>query len=346
MSATTSGLAPHLLAASYSGPPELQNATYLTEWTLNPWVLTFIVIAGGLYLWGVRRHNARGGERWERKQTALFLSGLGVFALVTMSFLGAYERTLFWPRAAQNTLVLMVVPMLLALGAPLTLLLSNSSDRVRDRIMGALQTRPAQLLAFPGVVSVIYLSTPFLVYLTPWFEHALSNDFENELLRFTLLGVGYYYYWARLRVDPVPHEYPHLISVWITFAEAVTDGGLGIVIMWGSYTVAGSYYAALGRPWGLTGRQDQLIAGGVIWALGDLAGLPFIGALWRRMFNEDKDEAAAVDAVLDVLEAEQHAPRGPQDMEEVLPDGHLRPWWETDPVLSQRFGLAAPDSGE
>jgi cytochrome c oxidase assembly factor CtaG len=343
MPATTSGLDLHVLADSYSGPPELQNATYVTEWTLNPWVLAFIIITGGLYLYGVRRYNTRGG-RWDPKQTVLFFSGLGLFALVTMSFLGVYERTLFWPRAAQNTLVLMVVPMFLALGAPLTLLLENSSDRVRQRITTAIHSRIAELLAFPGVVSVIYLSTPFIVYLTPWFEHAMRSEFQNELLRFTLLVVGYYYYWARLRVDPVPREYPHLLSLWITFAEAVTDGGLGIILMWGSYTVAANYYTALGRPWGLTIRQDQLIGGGTIWALGDFAGLPFLGALWRRMFSEDKDEAAAVDAALDVLEAEQHAPGGQRIGDDVLPEGHMRPWWETDPVLGPRYGAVTPDA--
>ncbi len=343
----TTGLLPaagsHTMVSAYSGPPLLQNSAYVTQWTLNPWVLGVVLVSGALYVAGVRRHRARGGT-WERGRTALFLSGLALFAFVSMSFLGAYERTLFWPRAVQNTLVLMVVPMLLALGSPLTLVIENCSERGRERITRVLRSRPAYLLGFPASVSIVFLSTPFVIYLTPWFEAAMRSGFQNELLRFTLLAVGYYYYWMRLRVDPVPHEYPHMVSVWITFAEAVTDGALGIILMWGHYTVAYNYYTALHRPWGMTLHDDQLIGGGAIWVIGDMAGLPFIGALWRRMFREDKQEAAVVDTLLDALEVVQHAEAEQRPDEEALPEGHLRPWWETDPRFAHRFGISSPGS--
>jgi len=338
----TPGAGSHVLAGAYSGPPELKNASYATQWTLNPWVLGVVVVAAVLYLAGIRRQRSA-GKPWQRGQTALFLSGLGLLAFVSMSFLGAYERILFWPRAVQNTLLMMVVPMLLALGAPLTLLLENASVRGRERIYRVLHSRPARALAFPATVSIVFMSTPFLVYLTPWFQAAMRSDLQNEVLRFTLIAVGYYYYWMRLRVDPVPKEYPHLVSVWITFAEAVTDGALGIILMWGSYTVALDYYTALARPWGMSFHQDQLIGGGAIWVVGDLAGLPFIGALWRRMFREDRQEAAVVDTILDALEVVQHAPGAEGADEEELPEGHLRPWWETDPRFSGRFGM--PSAG-
>jgi cytochrome c oxidase assembly factor CtaG len=327
----------------YSGPPQLQNSRYLTQWTFNPWVFTVVVIAAALYLVGVRRQRLA-GKQWDHGKTTLFLAGLGLFAFVSMSFLGVYERVLFWPRAVQNTLLIMVVPMLLALGAPLTLLLNNCSRPVREKSLRALHARPARLLAFPATVSVVFLSTPFLVYLTPWFQSAMQSGLQSELLRFTLVAVGYYYYWLRLRIDPVPHEYPHLVSVWITFAEAITDGALGVILMWSSATVALSYYTDLARPWGLSFHQDQVIGGGAIWVIGDLAGLPFIGALWRRMFREDRQEAAVVDIILDALEVVQHAPGAQGADEEELPEGHLRPWWENDPRLSKRFGI--PTAGE
>ncbi len=335
------GAGSHMMVSAYSGPPALQNSSYLTQWTLNPWVLAVVVAGAALYLVGVRRHKAAGGQ-WQRSQTAFFLAGLALFAFVSMSFLGAYERILFWPRAVQNTLLIMVVPMLLALGAPLTLLLENCSESLRERINRALHSRPARILAFPATVSIVFMSTPFLVYLTPWFQAAMRSDFQNEVLRFLLVAVGYYYYWMRLRIDPVPHEYPHLVSVWITFAEAVTDGALGIILMWSSYTAAQDYYTALGRPLGMTLHQDQVIGGGAIWVIGDLAGLPFIGALWRRMFREDRQEAAVVDTLLDALEVVQHAPGAQGADEEELPEGHLRPWWETDPRFSNRYGLPSP----
>ena len=87
-------------------------------------------------------------------------------------------------------------------------------------------------------------------------------------------------------------------------------------------------------------HDDQLIGGGAIWVVGDMAGLPFIGALWRRMFHEDKQEAAVVDTLLDALEVVQHAEAAEHPEEEALPEGHMRPWWETDPRFAHRFGIS------
>jgi Cytochrome c oxidase caa3 assembly factor (Caa3_CtaG) len=73
---------------------------------------------------------------------------------------------------------------------------------------------------------------------------------------------------------PVPRRYPYLVSIWITFAEAIFGGALGLMLIFGRHLVAGDYYQALGRLWGPSLRQDQVIGGGALWLIGDLAGLP------------------------------------------------------------------------
>jgi hypothetical protein len=63
----------------------------------------------------------------------------------------------------------------------------------------------------------------------------------------------------------------------------------------------------------------------VLWLVGDLAGLPFLGALMHRMSHDDAAEAADIDRQLDEQEAETPADTPP------------RLWWEDDPVLAERF---------
>ena len=58
---------------------------------------------------------------------------------------------------------------------------------------------------------------------------------------------------------------------------------------------------------------------------GDLAGLPFLGALMNRMSHDDKAEAAMIDEQLDAADAAADPTATP----------HL--WWEDDPVLAERF---------
>ena len=127
------------------------------------------------------------------------------------------------------------------------------------------------------MVSIVFLATPFTVYFSPIYEATLRSRGSAWVLSFALAALGFFYYWTRLRLDPVPKEYPHLVSVWITFAEAIADGALGLTLMLGHHLVAGDWYTALNRPGGLSPKQDQVWGGGALWLIGDLAGVPFLG---------------------------------------------------------------------
>ena len=112
------------LAAGYHGPPELTVTRALTEWTLDPWMLVLIVLLGGGYLAGVRRVWATGTRGdWPAARPIWFCGlGLGFLLIATMSWVGVYQSVLMYPRAVQTVLLVLVVPLFLALGRPLTLL--------------------------------------------------------------------------------------------------------------------------------------------------------------------------------------------------------------------------------
>ena len=101
------GAGSHMMVSAYSGPPPLQNATYLTQWTLNPVVLAVTVAGAVLYLVGVRRHKAAGGQ-WQLSQTAFFLSGLALFAVgppeVAISWLRVSRRAVAIGRGPNNSI--------------------------------------------------------------------------------------------------------------------------------------------------------------------------------------------------------------------------------------------------
>ena len=47
--------------------------------------------------------------------------GLGFLVIATMSWVGVYQTVLFYARAGQTVLLVLVVPLFLALGRPITL---------------------------------------------------------------------------------------------------------------------------------------------------------------------------------------------------------------------------------
>jgi cytochrome c oxidase assembly factor CtaG len=346
-------------------PPALTVTRAFTSWTLDLPVLLVVLAAAGLYLAGVRRVR-RGGQAWPAGRAVAFLAGgAGALVVATMSFLGVYQGVLFWPRAVQNVLLLLVAPLFLALGRPLSLLIATL-PKVGSRAGAAVRSRPARVLTFPAVTALVLVVVPFLLYFTPWYEAGLRNDAVRELTYFALLAPGLVFFWTLLRVDPVPKAYPYLVSMWVTVAEVVGDAVLGLAIIADQHLIAGSYYQALARPWGPSLRTDQVIGGGALWILGDVVGLPFLAAQLILMIREDEREAVQVDAELDAAERGRaqagggreargrdmpsagagQAERGesaPAAGERVVPEelaravAEGRPWWEDDPRFTGRF---------
>jgi cytochrome c oxidase assembly factor CtaG len=318
--------------------PALTLTRAVTSWTLDLPVLVAVLAAAGLYLAGMRRVR-RSGQPWPAGPAVAFLAGgTGAMVIATMSFLGVYQGVLFSVRAVQNVLLLLVVPLFLALGRPLSLL-AAARPRLGARAEAVVHSRAARVLTFPAITALALVIVPFLLYFTPWYAAGLRSDLVRELTYAALMAPGLVFFWALLRVDPVPKTYPYLVSLWVTGAEVVGDAVLGLAVIADQHLIAGSYYLALSRPWGPAPRSDQVIGGGALWILGDIVGLPFLAAQLIQMIREDEQEAAQVDAELDARAAAAEA--GAAGVAPGAAD--TRPWWESDDRFTGRF---QPPGGE
>lgn len=312
--------------------------TAATSWHADPLALVLFVAAGGGYLWARRRVAG-----WSRARTVAFcVMGLGGLLLVSVTFVGVYANTLFWVRALQVIVLLMVVPLGLAMGGPVTLFRQALGPTGRDRIDRVVAGRAVRLATHPATGSVLMLATPWLLYFTGWYPTMLRHGLADAGTRLALLTVGFVYFYGRLQLDPSPRRYPHLIALVISFAEELIDATLGLVLWLGPTLVAGAYYAGLHRGWGPSLRMDQIVGAGILWIGGDLAGLPFLGALLRRMSARDTEEAAEADRRLAEAEAalaippNEHPSATGIDAAPAQPR-MMRPWWEDDPQLTERF---------
>lgn len=322
----------------------------LTQWTPDPYMLAVLLVLAVGYVSAVRRYRRVSGP-WPVGRSLAFATALVLFALATLSFIGAYDRALFWVRALQNALLLMTVPLLLACGAPITLL-TEATGRFGGMVTAVIRSRVMKAITFPAVVSAVLLVTPYLLYFTSWYRLTLTNGFFNETLHLELMAVGFFYFWTRLRLDPVPHPYPHLVSVWISFVEGIGDAGVALLLWLGHTLIAGDYYAALstgshadlyaplsaGTQSGLA--WNQALGGGVFWIVGDLTSVPLLAALWHALRREENSLADAADSEQLEVVAVHTAPGGGPEQE------LYRPWWETDPVLAARYGHGTAEQQE
>ncbi|QMU74700.1 cytochrome c oxidase assembly protein [Streptacidiphilus sp. PB12-B1b] len=348
------------LAAVYCGPPQWTLGRAFTLWQADPVVLT-IVVAGTLgYLFGLLRLRRR-DERWPIGRTAAFLLGMALWVFTVCSGLGVYERVLFTDRAVQAVLLLMVVPLLLAMGAPVTVLVEAAPQRSRERLSALLRGRVSQVLMFPLVSTVLLIVPPWLLYFTRWYQLSLASEHYDILFHVSFVLFGLAYFWPRLQIDPVGRHYHPMIGVVITVTEVMCDAGLGAILVFGGHLLIPHYWAALDRPWGMSPLADQKWGGAVLWGLGDIAGVPFMVALVARVVKEERARTVKVDQELDEQQAARELARLGTAHQHLAGTGETAaasarptpsaaalqeaqelsaPWWETDP----RFAHLHPRS--
>jgi cytochrome c oxidase assembly factor CtaG len=325
------------LASGYRGPPELTVTRALTEWTLDPWMLALIVVLGGGYLAAARR--VRG---WPAVRLVWFCGlGLGFLAIATMSWVGVYQSVLLYPRAVQTVLLVLVAPLFLALGRPVTLV-AAVFPRAGARIEAVIRSGPSRVLTFPAITMLALVGVPMVMYFTSWYTAVFHSTTLRELTYLILMAPGYVFFWTLLRVDPVPKEYLYVVSLWLTGAEVIGDMFFGIAVIADQNLIGAPYFHALGRPWGPTLATDQVLAGGIIWVLGDLVGLPFLAAQLFHLIREDESEAARIDTELDAQQAQLQA-AAPSPPGEPAPADDQQPlWWQSDPRFTARFKPTPP----
>jgi putative membrane protein len=295
--------------AHRDGLPEFDAWSVVTQARPDLLPLLLVLVPGALYVFGVRRLQAR-GDRWPVGRSVSFLlGGLGTLVIATMSGLAAYDESLFSAHMVQHMLLSMVVPVFLALGAPITLALRTMPLAPRRRVLALLHSRFAAVLSHPLVPWVLFVASPFALYFTGWYEATLGNRLLHELLHVHFLLVGSLFFWPLLGVDPVPGRSGHPFRMLLVAATLPFHAFLGVAIMSvepdGRGLLAGDHYLPLH---GLAESVfQQQLGGGLLWASGDVVGLLFLAVLLVQWMRASEREAAREDRRLDRLEAAEPA---------------------------------------
>ncbi len=298
-----------VVLAHRDGLPEFGAWSVLTQARPELLPLLLVLVPACLYLYGVRRLTGR-GDRWPLGRTVSFVvGGLGTIALATMSGLAAYDESLFAAHMVQHMLLSMVATVFLALGAPITLALRTLPRAHKRLVMAVLHSRFAAVMSSPLVPWVLFVSSPFALYFTGWYEATLDNRFLHEMLHMHFLVVGSLFFWPLLGVDPVPGRSGHPFRMLLVAATLPFHAFLGVAIMSvepdGRGLLAADHYLPLH---GLAESVfQQQLGGGLLWASGDVVGLLFLGVLLTQWMRASQREAVREDRRLDRLEAAERA---------------------------------------
>ncbi|MFV2110996.1 cytochrome c oxidase assembly protein [Micromonospora sp. LOL_025] len=293
-------------AATAATPPPFTVTSVFTETKLDSWLAVGLVLAAGVYLYGVHRLRVR-GDRWPVARTVFFLGpGLGGIAAVTVSGLHAYDTALLSVHMVQHMVLSMISPIFLALGAPVTLALRTLPPRPRKRLLAVVHSRIARIYSFPLVAFAIFVVNPFALYFTDLYRYTLEHVWAHEVVHAHFIMTGCVFFWPLLGLDPLPGRWPYPARALLMLLSVPFHTVLGLTIMQSSTLFGGDWYPSLGLTWS-DPWQDQVVAGGILWAGGEFVSVTMLAVLVVQWMRHAEREARRVDRDLDRQEARQRA---------------------------------------
>jgi putative membrane protein len=300
MIAHTATLGPVSVAALLAGsaaPGKPSWSTVFGQWSLDP-LFVFALLAGALYLTGVRR-LAAGGRKWPAGRSVAFGSGLFVIVFATESGFAQYDRVLFSIHVAQHLLLGMVAPLLLVLGAPVTLALQASHRSAQARGLRILHSRPAAVATHPLVVWILFGGTLIVLYFTGLYELSLRNGWVHGLLHVHFIVVGCLFMAYVIGIDPLPRAFGYGARLLFVAVVLPFHAFLGVALLGRRTVIAADWYAAVSRPWASGALSDQKLGAGMLWVFGELFGLVALGIVLYQWMRHEEIVAARADRRLD-----------------------------------------------
>jgi putative membrane protein len=266
-------------------------ATLLLGWTFEPLPTLGIAVAAIWWWWAVRRVNAaHPTNRVPVRRSVAFAAGLAALALALLSGVDRYDTALFSVHMAQHLLLAMVAAPLIALSAPITLVLRLASPATRRRfVLPVLHSRVTRILAFPVVAWVIFASVMWVSHFSPLFDAALEDPLVHDLEHALFLGAGLLFWWPAVALDPAPWRMPHPARALYVFLQMPQNTFLAVVLL-NAPAALYPHYATLARTWGPTPLADQQAAAGIMWLVGDAIFLVAVMAIvvgWMRAEARD-----------------------------------------------------------
>ncbi|AYG03507.1 cytochrome c oxidase assembly protein [Gryllotalpicola protaetiae] len=253
------------------------------------WLLVSVF---GIYFYvaGVLRLRRR-GDKWPLGRTVSWVAGMLVLAYITNGGVAVYVDYLFSAHMAMHMALMMVVPLLLVPGAPVTLAAraiikrTDASRGGREWILLAVHSRIAGVLANPFIAALLFVGSLWVFYYSPLFRWATENHLGHEWMTVHFLITGYLFVQSLIGIDPVPFRLAYPFRLVLLLGTMVVHAFFGLTIMTASGLFLADWFGAMGRTWGASPMQDQYLAGGIAWSIGELPTLVLaivVAVQWSR----------------------------------------------------------------
>jgi cytochrome c oxidase assembly factor CtaG len=259
------------------------------EWSADPFFLIGCLVALALYGWGVARLLRR-GDGWPVGRTVAFTVGVLSVMLMMCTKLNDYGMVMFSVHMVQHMVISMLSPILLLLGAPITLALralpvaGRGRKGPRELLLMLLHSWYMRIITHPAFTIPLFIASLYALYFTPVFDFLMGSKPGHIAMMVHFLMVGLVFFWPIMGVDPGPHRPGYVMRMLELFAGMPFHAFFGIALMMASTPMIGTY-ANPPASLGIDALSDQTAAGGIAWAFSEIPSVLVLIALlfqWQR----------------------------------------------------------------
>ncbi|MGW8885305.1 cytochrome c oxidase assembly protein [Streptomyces sp. NPDC055749] len=269
----------------------------------DPFFLAGCVLALALYGYAVLRLRRR-GDGWPVNRTVFFVLGVLSIALVMCTRLNDYGMVMFSVHMVQHMVISMVSPILLLLGAPVTLTLralpvaGRGRTGPREVLLMLLHSRYLKIITHPAFTIPLFIASLYALYFTPIFDFLMGSTPGHLAMMLHFLAVGLIFFWPIMGIDPGPHRPGYVMRMLELFAGMPFHAFFGIALMMASQPMVKTYEnppASLG----IDALSDQNWAGGIAWAFSEIPSVLVLVALVFQWYRSEQRTAKRSDRAAD-----------------------------------------------
>ncbi|MEV4740173.1 cytochrome c oxidase assembly protein [Streptomyces sp. NPDC049555] len=273
------------------------------QFSSEPFFMIGCLLALGLYSWAVVRLRRR-GDAWPWGRVVAFVTGVLTVALVMCTKLNDYGMVMFSVHMVQHMVISMLSPILLLLGAPVTLTLralpaaGRGRKGPREWLVALLHSRYMRIITHPAFTIPLFIASLYALYFTPLFDFLMGSRAGHIAMMVHFLAVGLVFFWPIMGVDPGPHRPGYVMRMLELFAGMPFHAFFGIALMMASEPMIGTYMHPAASL-GIDALEDQKAGGGIAWAFSEIPSVVVLLALVFQWYRSEQRQARRSDRAAD-----------------------------------------------
>jgi putative membrane protein len=211
---------------------------------------------------------------------------------------------MFSVHMVQHMIISMLSPVLLLLGAPVTLTLralptaGRGRKGPRELLVALLHSRYLRVVTHPAFTIPLFVASLYALYFTPLFDFLMESRAGHIAMMLHFLAVGLVFFWPIMGVDPGPQRPGYVMRMLELFMGMPFHAFFGIALMMASAPMVKTFEnppASLG----VNALADQHAAGGIAWAFSEIPSVLVLLALVFQWYVSEQRQSRRKDRAAD-----------------------------------------------